>query len=106
VEALGRLLGANQSAADMLGKSREELVGLLGGEAMECVYARLPGGCGGTVHCQTCMIRRTVSETHADGHPRVDVPATLEAGQGPACLLISTDYRDGLVWVRISPGGG
>ena len=56
VDADGRIAAANQAAADRLGKADRRAEGLLGGEAMECVYSRLPEGCGKTVHCAEARV--------------------------------------------------
>lgn len=58
---------ANKSALNMLKKDIEQVGGYFGGDAMECAYARLPGGCGKTEHCNACTIRKTVAESHATG---------------------------------------
>ena len=60
VDKKGRIVASNQLASGMTGKSKSELYGLLGKEAMECVFARIPGGCGQTVHCLECSIRNSV----------------------------------------------
>lgn len=78
ISAEGRILAANQRFADRLGRPARALHGLLGGDALECDHARRPGGCGKTVHCQTCTIRNLVNETLATGVPRVGVEAYLE----------------------------
>lgn len=84
-----RIVAANQAMADLLRKSDRELFGLLGGEAIECVNARRPEGCGNTIHCRTCTIRRTVSDVLQTGESRIDVPATIRAGEGTVDYLIS-----------------
>jgi len=101
VDGDGRIMAANQMMADMLGKSDREFFGLLGGEAMECAYARLPGGCGGTTHCPTCTIRQTVLRALETGEPQMRVPAYLNRDDGRMSLTISTWKRDGVVTVRI-----
>ena len=45
VDSTGRIAIANLKARDALKKNVEEVEGYLGGEAMECAYARLPAGC-------------------------------------------------------------
>ena len=70
-----RILSVNQSAAVLLRKTLQELGGKLGGQAIECVHAREPGGCGRTVHCESCTIRNCVNTTFLTGAPCIDVPA-------------------------------
>ena len=80
--------------------------GLLGGEFMECKWARLPEGCGQTVHCAACAIRRTVMDTMATGQAHEDVPAVLnrsdESGPADLEIVISTSLGgDGLVRIIV-----
>jgi PAS domain-containing protein len=96
-----RLVAANQSMADLIGKSQRDVFGLLGGEVMECVYARLEAGCGKVVHCGTCTIRRTVERTMATGESFSRVPAHVDQDGGRTHLVISTQKRDGVVELRI-----
>lgn len=104
VEGEGRVVAMNRTACDFLGREPSEVVGLLGGEAMECAYARLPGGCGKTAHCPACAIRNSVTATHQTGKPLTRVPATLRRrDQSVHDLLISTTREDRVVKVVIEP---
>jgi PAS domain-containing protein len=96
-----RVAAVNQRMAEMLGKSQREVTGLLGGEAMECVYSRMEGGCGKTIHCQTCTIRRAVTETWDTGRSLERVPAHLELDDGRIHFLISTHKHEHSVKVVI-----
>lgn len=49
---------------------------MLTGDVFECQYARLPEGCGRTIHCSGCAIRRAIRKTLESGEPRC-IPATL-----------------------------
>ncbi len=62
-----KILIANEQSMKLLGKEPEEIEDSLGGDAMECAYARLPGGCGHTIHCKTCAMRNSVTETYRTG---------------------------------------
>jgi two-component system, chemotaxis family, chemotaxis protein CheY len=97
----GRMLASNLLAAQMLGKSEAEIVGLLGGEAMECEFARLPEGCGNTVHCETCTIRNTVMHTMTSRDAIKDAPVKLRKNGRLIHLFMSTNYMDGLVQIVI-----
>lgn len=88
-----RVVAANQLMADLLGKSQREIQGLLGGEALECRYARLPERCGNTVHCKTCTIRNTIMSTMETGQPATRVPAYLNEDNQQRELLISTHKK-------------
>ena len=68
-------------------------VGLLGGEFIKCVYARLPERCGHTVHCTSCTIRSAVESTVHTGQPITRQPARLRRDQGPVDMLISATRK-------------
>jgi PAS domain-containing protein len=105
MEAEGRVVAANQAAGAMLDRDPAGMAGLLGGEALECVHARLPEGCGHTTHCATCAIRNAVTRTHRTGQPLTRVPARLKGRKGSADLLISTALEGKLVRVTVEPAG-
>ena len=96
-----RTIAANRPAAEWLGRGPEEMLGLLGGEALECANARKPGGCGKTVHCRTCTVRNSVRATFETGEPCVRVPASLQRQEGPVRVLVSTCKRGPAVQVMI-----
>jgi hypothetical protein len=102
VDEEGRILASNQKMAERLGRSNRDIFGLLGGEAMECARALLPGGCGKTLHCDVCTIRMTVKATRETGEPQVEVPAYITRNNGQRePLLISTELRDGAVIITL-----
>ncbi len=72
-----RVRAANSAALRLLGKPVAALEHQLGGDVFECAYARLPEGCGRTIHCSGCAIRRAVTETFRTGKPCYRVPAML-----------------------------
>jgi PAS domain-containing protein len=101
-----RLRACNAAAEKMLGRKCEDIRGLLGGEFMECRWARLPEGCGETVHCAACAIRRTVTDTLATGQAHENVPAILSrlAPSGPTDVKLSVSTSltaDGLVRIVV-----
>jgi PAS domain-containing protein len=85
----GRLVAANQRVAELCGRARADLRGLLGGEALACVHSRLPEGCGKTVHCRECTIRNTVTRVTETRRPAHGVPAYLQTSAGRVPLTIS-----------------
>lgn len=97
----GRMLACNTRATEMLGKSEPEIIGLLGGEAMECDFARLAEGCGNTVHCETCTIRNTVMHTMTTGETQKSAPVKLRQAGRETELVISTYFVDGMVQIVI-----
>jgi len=77
VDADGLVQTANAAARRLLGKSLPDIEGCKGGDVFECRYASLPEGCGRTIHCSGCTIRRTVMDTFESGGFHLRVPAYL-----------------------------
>jgi len=104
VDGNGNVVGFNTAAAKLLGKPASQLKGRYG-NVVECSYARLAGGCGNTVHCQACTIRRTVASTALTGEPRYQVAAyqDLQTSHGPreTRFVITTEKVGGFVLLRI-----
>ncbi|MDN5278857.1 MAG: hypothetical protein PWR01_2822 [Clostridiales bacterium] len=42
------------------------------GNLIGCVHSDQPEGCGATVHCQACVIRKAILFTHETGQPFVE----------------------------------
>ena len=101
VESSGRAVAANAKMAAMLGKPERDIFGLLGGDAMECVYARLPQGCGKTVHCATCAILLTATQAFETGVAQREVAASLTQEGGTIALIISAIPENDFVRVEI-----
>ena len=105
VSSKGTITAANQKAFDLLEKTPDQVQGYNGGDVFDCEYARLPEGCGQTIHCSGCTIRNTVMETMKTGQPLQRVPAYLEQRLNSKSreieLLISTEKKSGLVFLRI-----
>lgn len=97
----GRVIAFNKLFSRTLGKSYRNLIGARGGEALECEYARLPEGCGNTVHCQTCTIRNTVEKTLITGESQIKVPAYLYQDGQYLDLEISAYKNDDTVRVVV-----
>jgi PAS domain-containing protein len=100
-----RVVSANTQACQVLGKPLAAVRDSLGGTAFQCAHADEPGGCGGTVHCRSCTIRRTVRYTFETGKPCVRVRAypdvECDHQVRTVCLEISTEKVDGYVMLRI-----
>jgi len=96
---------ANKPLLSLLGKGLSQVRGQRGGDVFECAYARLPGGCGKTVHCSGCAIRRAVTETFVTGRSLQQVPAYLNRDMVTQFLqlgmLISTEKVWGMVLLRV-----
>jgi PAS domain-containing protein len=95
----------NRTAREILGTSSEQAAQRRGGELFDCVYAHLPGGCGRTIHCAGCALRRAITHTCQTGEPQVLMPATLKRGDPDdptaVTLTITTVKRNELVLVRL-----
>lgn len=100
-----RVVTANALAQELVSKSLEEIGGRLAGEVFECTHSHQPGGCGHTLHCQSCMIRNSVTKTFQTGDPCIRVPACqdLDTFEGPRKVrfLITTEKVGGAVLLRI-----
>lgn len=105
VDGDARVLSANRDGFTLLDKTPAASLGLLGGEAFECRHAREPGGCGGTIHCKSCVIRLTVMDTWQSGRSQVRVPAYADIGHiirdRQVRFLISTERVGEVVLLRI-----
>ena len=95
----------NKPMLALLGKKLSQVKGQRGGNVFECKYARLPGGCGHTVHCSGCAIRRAVVETFTTGKSLHNVPAYLDRDMVTQALqlglVISTEKVWNMVLLRI-----
>jgi len=92
----------NRRACEVLGKEPTEVVQHLGGNVFECEYARLPEGCGRTIHCSGCTIRRTVTKCFMTGEPQSMVPVYLNPDSPSSrSLLITTMKVANFVMLRV-----
>jgi PAS domain-containing protein len=78
----GRVVAANTAFAALTGRTAGALDGWLAGDAMGCERARLPGGCGRTVRCQECTLRRMIAEVGRTRIARWRVPMYLMTAHG------------------------
>ena len=107
VDGTGRIVLANVSASKMLGKHADKIKDELCGDAFDCVYAELPGGCGQTEHCAICTVRNAVTETYNTGKPLINLEAyqNIKTSRGvkKKRFVISTEKIFDLVLLRIKP---
>ena len=105
VNESGEVLAGNPSALAMTNKQIDEALAQRIGEVTDCVFSSLPEGCGRTVHCKGCSIRRAVEQTHLTGQPQNDVPAFQNVNADGETIrmnyLISTLVHNGVILVRI-----
>jgi hypothetical protein len=101
-----RVIAMNAKLADLIGADRKATRGLTGGEAFACVHSRLPEGCGRTVHCRECAVRRTVETVARTGKPQERVAAYLDVEAGRIDLRLSAKpAKAGIVQVKIEELG-
>jgi hypothetical protein len=50
----------NIAAQHFFGLSNEEAASHMCGDVFKCVNASLPGGCGATLHCEKCILRKSI----------------------------------------------
>jgi hypothetical protein len=71
VDVDGRVFAANTAGYSLLKKNPSDVNGQLGGDVFECKWAKTPGGCGKTIHCKSCTIRMTVTDTITTGKSHI-----------------------------------
>lgn len=98
----GEIQMANWWAQRLVNKGWSELEECRIGEVVECAYSTLSGGCGQTIHCLGCAIRRTVMATFETGKEFVRVPASLHIGEGVVRYTISTRRMGNMVLLSIN----
>lgn len=105
INSLGNLSSANKSARELLQKELPDIEGFQCGNVFECVYSKLPEGCGKTIHCDSCTIRNTVMNTMQSSKSHLKIPAILHLGTIESVhevqLLISTEKVEDVVLMRI-----
>lgn len=97
----GRIAAANDLALGMMETPLQKVQGFLGGEALECVYARLPEGCGKTVHCPACTIRNLVETTRNGREICHRKLVFLQKEQERLQMEVTTEYVNGMVRIAI-----
>ena len=109
VDGEGTVKSANQQARTLLKKDLPDIEGYRGGEVFECKHSKQPEGCGNTIHCSGCVIRKTVMDTFETGKSYLKMPASLNHqtrdGEARVCYLISTEKVAGVVLLRIDSVG-
>lgn len=100
-----RIVAANAAARKLSPEPLEELSGRLCGDVIGCLHSKEPGGCGQTVHCLSCTIRRSVAHTIETGKSCKDIPAYPDIGvmdgDRKVRFLISTEKKGDFVQLRI-----
>jgi len=95
----------NIEACASLGRQSADTRIPLFGKVFDCIFSRSSEGCGRTVHCSGCVIRRSVTETFNSGKSQVLIPAALRATSpdklSAAVLAVTTVKIAGLVLLRL-----
>jgi hypothetical protein len=78
VDAECRVIASNTKGLQHVNKDIDAIKGKLAGEVFECKHSKEPGGCGQTIHCKACTIRRVVTRTAETGESALRVPACLD----------------------------
>jgi PAS domain-containing protein len=98
------IISANTAALELLETDVEKVAGNLQGDALECVFSFLPGGCGHTKACDSCSIRETVIDTQESGEPAIQKETYLYKQEGNGAiktkLTLSTEQNDDVTLVR------
>jgi len=107
VDGETRVLAANTPALVLMGKKNMMIRGTLCGDALACINARKPKGCGKTDVCPDCGFRESVRETYTTGRP-VNRRAAVLIRQDGATLtnipfLVSTRKDGNVVMLRLEP---
>lgn len=105
INSLGIVNSANKYARELLKKELPDIEGFQGGNVFECAFAKLPEGCGNTLHCDGCTIRNTVMDTFKSGKSYLKTPAGLCRGTPDKYqeiqFIISTEKVKDVVLLRI-----
>jgi PAS domain-containing protein len=97
-----RVIAMSRRLADLMGVERASSLGLTAGEAFACAHSRLPEGCGRTVHCRECAVRRLVETVSRTGRARTGVAAYVDTPAGRIDLRVGARaVGSGMVQVTI-----
>lgn len=99
------VVAMNAKACEVTGKRSVVTGKQVFWQVFDCIHSRLPEGCGRTIHCSGCVIRRSIVTTFDTGKPQIRIPATLNIDShdklSDAVLAITTLKRDGIVLLRV-----
>ncbi len=100
------VVAMNAKARELQGSEPEAGEIFSFGTVFDCVHSRLPEGCGRSIHCLGCVIRRSVTEAFRTGEPQIAAPATVSVESGnqlsDVAFNVSTAKRGELIVMRIS----
>ncbi len=94
VDSDGRVEKISDSGAALIGRPESDLVGILCGDALNCINARNMQDCGGQAYCRACPIRNCIDVTLQTGKALKQVEGKLTVWRNGAeetlYFLIST----------------
>ncbi len=100
-----QVISANEAARKISKYVENDLNELRCGEVIGCSHSREENGCGNTVHCLSCAIRKSVAHTFKTGEPCLDVPAypdvCIIGGGQPIRFRITTEKKGDFVCLLI-----
>jgi hypothetical protein len=101
----GRVIAVNCEASSIYSEKSGDGITEWPDRIFECAHARLPVGCGNSVHCSGCAIRIAATDSYRTGESQRDLPAYIthcdSDSPDKAELLISADKVDKIVFLRI-----
>jgi transcriptional regulator with PAS, ATPase and Fis domain len=80
VDKEANVLALNSAAEKMFKKDLKVIKGSKVGDFVECAWAKMPGGCGLSEHCQACTIRKMLNITVSSGKPQPETRAYIWGG--------------------------
>jgi transcriptional regulator with PAS, ATPase and Fis domain len=105
IDADDRIEMLNQKARDRLNITSDRFKGKKRGQVFECQYARSPEGCGRSVHCSGCAMRRAILDTLETGRCHSRDAAPLKYEDSETKFTISTEKAGDAVLLRIDEIG-
>lgn len=107
VDADARVLAANTQAFRLTTQCPDVIRGTLCGDALACINAAKPKGCGNTDACPDCGFRESVRETYTTGRPVNRRAAVLLKKDGTTIqeipFRVSTRKDGRAVLLRLEP---
>ena len=99
VDADRKIVKINREGLEISEKSIDEVVGIRGGDALNCIYAlENPNGCGASEACKECLIQNTVinSLKYKTDYHKVEakLPMKMNGIVDERKVLVSTAFID------------
>lgn len=96
----------NQAAREVSSLHIEVRGGPTCGMVVGCIHSDEPEGCGATVHCEGCVIRRSILYTYQTDNPCLQEACNDDqfySGKRVASLKISTEKLGNRILLKIDP---